>query len=414
MNVFYQNIDKVQLIFVFIGSFLISRLLIATRIPERLVLYLIGKKHLPIIQVVFYVIAASAFLSLFIPNVITVLTLLPIIKMLSRTFEESLPNRFKAVETIFPLAIVYGANIGGMGSITGTPANGILVLYGTLHAIPGMEYMNFGLWLLWGIPLVGVLMITAWVVLSLAFGLWNYNNDLVHVTFREEEVFHPLQRVAATVSIGCFVLFILSSNLMRSSSEKLLILALTGLFTLVFTLLVFFLPIRSTGNRPPQTLLTIRDCYSNLPWRGLLFVGVILLIIGAGALFDLQQYIIRLFGRVISQEIPNSLLYLIIAALTSFSTEILSNTVVQLAMFTVVAPLFDASTFATIQTLLIITLSCTCAFMTPIATGVNGLAFGEMKGISLVRMLAAGLLMKLVGAAIIAFSVPYVLGWIVI
>ena len=52
--------------------------------------------------------------------------------------------------------------------------------------------------------------------------------------------------------------------------------------------------------------------------------------------------------------------------------------------------------------------------MTPIATGVNGLAFGEMKGISLVRMLAAGFMMKLVGAAVIAFSVPYVLRWIVV
>jgi sodium-dependent dicarboxylate transporter 2/3/5 len=300
-----------------------------------------------------------------------------------------------------------------MGSITGTPANGILVLYGTLHAIPGMEYMNFGLWLLWGIPLVGVLVITAWAVLSLSFGLWSYNNDLVHITFREEEAFHPLQRVAATVSIGCFVLFILFSNLMRSSSEKFLILALTGLFTFILIFLLFFLPIRPVGSKSPQTLLTIRDCYSNLPWRGLIFVGVIFLIIGVGALLDLQHYIIRLFGSTISQETPRSLLYLIIAALTSFSTEILSNTVVQLAMFTVVEPLFNAATFATIQTFLIITLSCTCAFMTPIATGVNGLAFGEMKGISLVRMLVAGFMMKLVGAAIIAFSVPYVLGSLV-
>jgi sodium-dependent dicarboxylate transporter 2/3/5 len=301
-----------------------------------------------------------------------------------------------------------------MGSITGTPANGILVLYGTLHAIPGMEYMSFGLWLLWGVPLVGILVMTAWAALSIAFGLWSYNNDLVHITFREEEAFHPLQRVAITVSIGCFVLFILFSNLMRSSSEKFLILALTGLFTFVLILLLFFLPIRSAGNESSQTLLTIRDCYSNLPWRGLIFVGIIFLIIGVGALFDLQRYIIRLFGNAISQEHPTSLLYLIIAAITSFSTEILSNTVVQLSMFTVVTPLFSATTFATIQGLLIITLSCTCAFMTPIATGVNGLAFGEMKGISLVRMLAAGFMMKLVGAAVIAFSVPYVLRWIAV
>jgi sodium-dependent dicarboxylate transporter 2/3/5 len=185
-------------------------------------------------------------------------------------------------------------------------------------------------------------------------------------------------------------------------------------FTLVLTFLLFFIPIRAAGNESSQRLLTIRDCYSNLPWRGLIFVGVIFLIIGIGVFFDLQHYIIRLFGSAISQEAPRSLLYLMIAAITSFSTEILSNTVVQLSMFTVVAPLFSATTFATIQGFMIITLSCTCAFMTPIATGVNGLAFGEMKGISLVRMLAAGFMMKLVGAAVIAFSVPYVLRWVVV
>lgn len=392
MNVLYVNIDKIQLIFIFISSFFISRLIIATKIPERLVLYLIGKKHLPIMHIVFYVIFASAFLLFFIPNVITVLTLLPVIKILCKIFEESLPNRYKAIETLFPLAIIYGANIGGMGSITGTPANGILVLYATLHTIPGIEYLSFEFWLLWGIPLVIVFVFAAWAVLSISFRLWNYNNDLVHVTFREEEACHPLQRAAVKVTVLFFITFILFSIFMKTSSEKPEILALTVLSTLVLVIVLFFTPIRVSGGESPQRFLTVRDCYSNLPWRGLFFVGIIIAFIGVGALFDLEDYIIAFFGSVIRMDIPTSLLYPIVAALTSFSTEIFSNTVVQLAMFTVINPLFDATTFITLQAFLIITLSCTCGFMTPIATGVNGLAFGEMKGISLTKMLAAGLL----------------------
>jgi di/tricarboxylate transporter len=50
--------------------------------------------------------------------------------------------------------------------------------------------------------------------------------------------------------------------------------------------------------------------------------------------------------------------------------------------------------------------------MTPIATGVNGLAFGEMKGISFSTMLIAGLFMKLLGVVIIAFGAPLLLGWV--
>ncbi len=412
MDFLYTNIDKIQLMFIFSGSFFISRLLIATKIPERLVLYLIGKKHLPIIQIVFYVIFASAFLSFFIPNVITVLTLLPAIKILCKSFEESFPAKYKAIETIFPLAIIYGANIGGMGSITGTPANGILVLYAAVYTVPGIEYLSFEFWLLWGIPLVMIFVLAAWVVLSISFRLWNYNNDLVRITFPEEDAFHPLQRAAVTLTGVYFILFILLSSSMKSSSEKLTILALTALSTCVLVILLFFTPLRISRNGPPRRFLSIRDCYSNLPWRGLFIVGIIIAFIGIGALFNVQDHVVSVFGRVVHGDIPTSFLYPVVAALTSFSTEIFSNTVVQLAMFTTVGPLFDATTFITIQTFLIITLSCTNAFMTPIATGVNGLAFGEMKGISLTKMLAAGFLMKLVGVAIIATWVPYVLGWL--
>jgi sodium-dependent dicarboxylate transporter 2/3/5 len=412
MNFWHTNLDKIQLIFIFINSFLISRLIITTKIPERLVLYLIGKKHLPIMPIVFYIIFASAGLSFFIPNVITALTLLPVIHILGAIFEQSFPGRFKDIETLLPLAIVYGANIGGMGSITGTPANAILVLYGALSGVRGIESMRFEYWLLWGIPFVAIFVLAAWAILSVVFRLWSYHTDRVYVTFRAEETFHPLQRAAVKLTGVCFVLLIVLSSGMKISSEKMLIFALTALSTLLLIALLFFTPIRFARNLPPQKFLTGRDCYSHLPMRGLSFVGIVIVLTGIGAVFDLQRYVISFFHRFIHEGIPTLSLFLVIAALTSFATEILSNTVVQLAMFTVVKPLFEATTFTTIQAFLIITLSCTYAFMTPIATGVNGLVFGEMKGIALTKMLLAGLMMKLVGVVIIALGVPYILGWL--
>lgn len=412
MNVFLTNLDKVQLVCIFISSFLISRVLIVTKIPERLVLYLIGKKHLPISTIVFYVIFASALLSFFIPNVITVLTLLPMIKILRRTFEESLPQRYKALETIFPLSIIYGANIGGMGSITGTPANGIMVLYATFYKLPGLEYLNFQYWLVWGIPLVCVFILAAWCVLNAAFRLWTYQNELVQVTFPETQAFHPLQRTAIRLTTLSFLLFVLLSVLMKTSEAKLGVLLISVFLTLLLIAVLFLIPLKGDHGERSGRLLSIRDCYSNLPWRGLAFVGVILAILGIGALLNLEEAIIRFFEQMVRVNIPASLLFPLIALLTSFSTELFSNTVVQVAMFTVVASLPGEISLTTFQVFLIITLSCTNAFMTPIATGVNGLAFGEMKGISLSTMLIAGLLMKLLGVAIIAFGTPLLMGWV--
>ena len=406
MESFHVHIEKIQLLFIFVNSFLLSRLLVATKVPERLVLYLIGKRHLPIIQITFYVIFASAFLSFFIPNVITVLALLPILKILCTTFENSIPERYSEIETLLPLTLIYGANIGGMGSITGTPANGIMLVYATLYELPGVEYLTFENWLLWGLPMVVIFVLVSWLLLTLYFRLWTYNNDLVHVSIHEADAFHPLQKSAVNMTILFFLLSILFSILIKISEQQILILSITGFSTLALILMLFVIPIRSSWDGIPRRMLHLRDCSSNLPWRGIFVVGIILLLLGLGALLNVQKYILHLFQAVFRQKYPLTVLYIIVAALTAFSTELFSNTVVQIAMFVVMRPLFEGSSLITIQAFLIITLACTSAFMTPIATGVNGLAFGEMKGMSFARMLTLGFIMKAFTILILAFGIP--------
>jgi sodium-dependent dicarboxylate transporter 2/3/5 len=124
--------DKIQLVFFFISGFLASRLMIKVRLPQRIVYWFIGKKHLSLSKILFYLIVISAFLSFFIPNAITVLTLLPLLELLRRSYEKANgPSR--GIPTMLALATIYGANIGGMGSITATPANGIMVTFAVLN-----------------------------------------------------------------------------------------------------------------------------------------------------------------------------------------------------------------------------------------------------------------------------------------
>jgi len=66
------TMDKIQLIFFFISGFVVSRLIIKARLSHRIVYWFIGKRHLSITRILFYLIAISAFLSFFIPNAITV------------------------------------------------------------------------------------------------------------------------------------------------------------------------------------------------------------------------------------------------------------------------------------------------------------------------------------------------------
>ena len=48
--------------------------------------------------------------------------------------------------------------------------------------------------------------------------------------------------------------------------------------------------------------------------------------------------------------------------------------------------------------------------MSPIATGVNGLAFGGVKGVSFRKMLGVGLIMNIAGALLISIWTIFVIG----
>ncbi|MGD9137608.1 MAG: SLC13 family permease, partial [Desulfobacterales bacterium] len=181
--------DKIQLIFFFITGFAISRLIIKARLPHRMVYWFVGKRQLSITKILFYLIAISAFLSFFIPNAITVLTLLPLLELLRRSYEEN-NGSSKNVATMLALSVIYGANIGGMGSITATPANGILVTFAVFNDIPGIQYLSFASWLVWGIPLVIVFVGVAGLVLGLVLRPWRYQKSGVQLPFDARQTYH--------------------------------------------------------------------------------------------------------------------------------------------------------------------------------------------------------------------------------
>ena len=403
--------DKIQLIFFFISGFLVSRLIIKVKLPQRIVYWFIGKKHLSISKILFYLIAISAFLSFFIPNAITVLTLLPMLELLRRSYEESNgPSR--RISTMLALATIYGANIGGMGSVTATPANGILVTYAVLESVPGTREISFASWLVWGIPLVAIFVCVAWVVLIAIMRPWKLKAAGMQLPFQSADVYHPFQKTTVWITIFYFISsFILSLLLMHFTGHIKTILVITGIITLLFVLFLFYLPLKSHDpHTPRQVLLTVPDCYNELPMKGFLFVAISFVL--AGLLYALNVH--ELFPRWVQVIIPahtsTLVLFFTVAAATSFSTEILSNTAVQLSFFIMALPLAETLGISSLAILMIITLSCTCAFMSPIATGVNGLAFGGVKGVSFRRMLLVGFFMNIVGAALISAWTMLVIG----
>ena len=403
--------DKLQLIFFFISGFMVSRLIIKVKLPQRIVYWFIGKKHLSITKILFYLIAISAFLSFFIPNAITVLTLLPLLELLRRSYEES-NGSSRRIATMLALATIYGANIGGMGSVTATPANGILVTYAVLESVPGITEISFASWLAWGIPLVAIFVCVAWLVLITIMRPWKLKATTIQLPFQAADVYDPFQKTTIWITIFYFISsFILSLLLMRFSNQTNLILILTGIITLLFVLFLFFLPMRgSDRDTPAQVLLSVPDCYNELPMKGFMFVAIAVVLAGILYAFDVHEFFPRWVRMIIPVHSSTLLLFFTVAAATSFSTEILSNTAVQISFFLMALPLAVTLGTPGLSILVIITLSSTCAFMTPIATGVNGLAFGGVKDVSFRKMLLVGFFMNVVGALLISAWTLLVVG----
>ena len=395
--------DVAQLVLLFFCGYLLSRLFVVSRLPERIV-YLLVTRELTFATLIFLLISLTAALSVLIPNAITAITVLPIITLLQRQWTQHGKDHRARVTTALALAVIYGANIGGIGAITATPANGILVAYTTLQQIDGDGLLRFDRWLLWGLPLAAALVVIGWMVIMLTLAG-------KHAGEKVEPMDHWLapklkaQGYALWLAGAFFVCaFVLSSSM--GAFPQTLVLGATGVLTLVLALGLFALPVRQEEETRP--LLRLSDVVSNLPLRGLLFVAGFVVLATVLVTLGAVQAMAGLLSHALPADLDSFGATALIALITSFTTEVLSNTVVQLGMFETIQA-HGAGAGNMIYPLLTATLSCTCAFMSPLATGVNGLVFGEMRGASLWRMLLAGVLMNLAAALTIAAWVHWII-----
>ena len=406
------KMNKLPLFFFFISAFLISRLLIKVNLPQRIVSWLVFRKPISLPTITFYLLGASAFLSFIIPNAITVLTLLPIMAILKKAFDELYPNN-KSLSSLISLSVIYGANIGGMGSVTATPANGIFIGALKLNNIEAIEQVSFAGWLVWGIPLVTIFILIAWLLLSISFNA--FSKQYKNIDFQQNRVEGKqwpakshFEKLSIYLTVSYFIIAFGTSALVNIFPSYIYYwVAISGLMTTSLVIFLFIIPIyEGKGTQQKKSILRIKDLYSGLPRKGVVLLLVVTII---GAILYAVG-IKEIFTDFVRLNIPTgfsvTMLLLVIALFTTFSTELLSNTVVQLSMFAVIISLAEATGLPLVVAMLIATLSSTCAFMSPLATAVNGLAFGGVHGVSLKRMLTVGFLMNIAGAFVITYWVP--------
>ena len=100
------TIFDLRTILIFVNAFLVSRLLAVSNVANLSVLWLLNLCGSRISILVFFLLLSSAGLSLFMPNVITVLTLLPALKILNEKLQ---PVLKEYTATVLALAAPTGS-----------------------------------------------------------------------------------------------------------------------------------------------------------------------------------------------------------------------------------------------------------------------------------------------------------------
>jgi sodium-dependent dicarboxylate transporter 2/3/5 len=156
-----------ELIFLFMGGFVVALSMERWGLHRRIALAALrGGATTPRIVVGRFMLVTAG-LSMWVSNTATTLMMLPIavsvIELLTRPDDEGADPGSEPLASCLLLGIAYGASIGGIGTLIGTPPNLFLASFVTNEL--GIE-IGFARWMLIGVPLVAVFLPLARLLLT--------------------------------------------------------------------------------------------------------------------------------------------------------------------------------------------------------------------------------------------------------
>jgi solute carrier family 13 (sodium-dependent dicarboxylate transporter), member 2/3/5 len=399
------------LIFLFLGGFMLALALERWNLHRRIALTILNRVGARPAALVAGFLITTASLSMWVSNTATAMMMLPIglsvIRLLHTDGVVALPegeDRNFAVALL--LGIAYGATIGGLGTLIGTPPNALLAAYmAETHGVS----IGFGQWMLLGVPMVVIMLPLAWLVLTrVAFPVGGAAipgaQDVIAREFGALGPMRPPETRVAVIFAATAALWMIRPAINHIFPA----LSLSDPAIAVGAALVLFAIPANAGNG--ECLLNW-DWAKRLPWGVLILFGGGLSLAAAISQSGLAQWI----GQAMATGAgwPLFFIVLLIAFIVIFLTEITSNTATA-AVFLPLVAAFALSIGASPITLMVpVALAASCAFMMPVATPPNAIVFAS-GAVTIPHMARAGLLLNLAAIFLIVLTsyslVPLVFG----
>lgn len=377
-------------IYLFLGGFVIGLAIENRNLHKRIAYKIISVVGTGEKRVLLGTMIATAFLSMWISNTATAIMMLPIGVSVMNHFGNSQPFSKNLM-----LGIAYAASIGGIATLIGTPPN--IILAGIVKESLGYE-ISFLNWLLFGLPFSTILLLITW------FSLTRYKAQERNET--QELKIESLGKMSVAEGRVALI-FVLTAFLWITRSfiwNKLIpgmddtIIAIGG------ALLMFIIP----SGEGKETLIDWKAT-KKLPWDVLVLFGAGLVIAKGFSNTDLTVWLGNQFSLL--GFMPKALILLLILAAINFLTEITSNTATASLMLPLLITLGASLNLEILPLMAGAAISCSCAFMLPVATPPNAIVFGSGK-LKIGDMIRAGFILNLTSIMLTYLFIKFIWGLI--
>lgn len=410
-----------QVIFLFLGGFIIARAMERWNLHNRIALTLIGITGTSPRRLILGFMIATAFISLWISNTATAMMMVPIAVAIGNSLisngETPGPTKGEnAFTCCLLLSVAWAASIGGIGSPIGSPPNGIFLAQMPL-LVPGAPPIDFFRWLMFGIPLVCLLIPVAWLFLTkLVFS--EIPVSIPRARQIIDEQVEGLGRMGQAEVLTLSVFLLTAAGWIFSGTKKIGEMTIPGLdqifpgindtvIALAGAFLLFLLP---SGEHGGARLMDWKTA-AGIPWGILLLFGGGLCLSVAFVKSGLADALAGILGRF--SLIHPLIILMVVVLLVSFFTEVASNTAIASLMMPVMAVLGVTYGINPVILMLAAALASSMAFMMPVASPPNAIVYGTGR-IAMKDMVRAGLIMNLTGGVILViimvYLVPAVIG----
>lgn len=400
-----------DIIFLFMGGFMLGLAMQRWNLHRRIALAVVAAVGTSPTMLIAGFMLATGFITMWVSNTATTIMMLPIgLSVLTLAAQVRSGKEDANFSTAMMLGIAYAASIGSVSTLIGTPPNALMKGYLAENDIN----ISFGKWMAVGLPLAAVFLVLTWLLLTkvifppkikeLAGG-----RDMIREELRK---LGPMSRGEWTVLVVFVCAAVAWVTIPLLADNESILEALPWLdnisdagIAMAVAVALFLIPV--DARRGVQTLNW--QTAAQLPWGILLLFGGGLSLSRQFGDTGLSEWIGERVG--VLDGVPVWVVILVVTLIVLLLTELTSNTATAAAFLPIMGGVAVGMNADLMMLVIPTALAATLAFMLPVATPPNAIAFGSGY-IKIGQMVRAGIWLNIIGLILIMVVMYTLAGWV--